>query len=227
MCHISTFVHLAKECPKLEECLRYVATKPLRAHRSIYNDLQMKGLDKCYNDTRDKFQSKNKQIGTIVASHDNNSIGPHPILQRVTVSEYQQASSACPLGCICKCHAPRRFKVSLYDHLLGSFSITVSAASRSKSLCTETSCSQRLMSIARVTYRLPSWFLGRILYLSVIMQPQVGLNTSLETLRIVPDDADIMRLAKIGDLEGVRPLIEQRLASPLMQMPLGMYLSSV
>jgi hypothetical protein len=47
------------------------------------------------------------------------------------------------------------------------------------------------------------------------MQPQVGLNTSLKTLRIVPDDADIMRFAKTGNLQGVRSLIEQRLASPL------------
>lgn len=175
----------------------------------------MKGLDKGYNKTRDKPQSNNTRAGTIVAGHNNHSIGPQPILQRVTVSEYQQASSACPLGCICRCHAPRRFKVSLYDHLFGSFSITVSAASKDKSLCTETSCSRRLLSIARVTYRLPSWFFGRILYLTVIMQPQVGLNTSLKTLHIVPDDADIMRFTKIGGLEGARSLIEQRLASPL------------
>jgi hypothetical protein len=34
-------------------------------------------------------------------------------------------------------------------------------------------------------------------------------------LRVVPDDADIMRFAKAGDLQGVRSLLGQRLASPL------------
>jgi hypothetical protein len=71
------------------------------------------------------------------------------------------------------------------------------------------------MSVARATYRFPYWFLARILCLTVGVHPQGGLNSSLKTLRVVPDDADIMRFAKTGDIQGVRSLIEQRLASPL------------
>jgi hypothetical protein len=152
---------------------------------------------------------------TVTVNKSHHSIGPRPVVQRLTISEYQQASSNCPTGCICKCHAPRRSKISPHKDLFGSFSITISAASRTKSLCTETSCSRRLMSVARATYRLPYWFLARNSCLTVGMQPQIGLNTSLKTLRVVPDDADIMRFAKIGDLQGVRSLIEQGLASPL------------
>jgi hypothetical protein len=131
------------------------------------------------------------------------------------MSEYQQASSTCPTGCICKCHAPRRFNIPPHNHLFGSFSITISGSSRNKSLCTETSCSRRFMSVARATYRFPYWLLARILCLTVGVHPQVGLNSSLKTLRVVPDNADIMRFAKTGDIQGVRSLIEQRLASPL------------
>jgi hypothetical protein len=71
------------------------------------------------------------------------------------------------------------------------------------------------MSVARATYRFPYWFLARGLYLTVGMQPRLGFNTSLKMLRVVPDDADIMRFTKAGDLQGVRSLIEQKLASPL------------
>jgi hypothetical protein len=61
----------------------------------------------------------------------------------------------------------------------------------------------------------PYWFLARGLYLTVGMQPRVRLNNSLKMLRVVPDDADIMRFAKAGDPQGVRSLLEQKLASPL------------
>jgi hypothetical protein len=71
------------------------------------------------------------------------------------------------------------------------------------------------MSVARATYWFPYWFLARGLYLTVGMQPCVRLSTSLKMLRVVPDDADIMRFAKAGDLQGVRSLLGQRLASPL------------
>jgi hypothetical protein len=47
------------------------------------------------------------------------------------------------------------------------------------------------------------------------MQPRVRLNNSLKMLRVVPDNADIMRFAKAGDPQGVRSLLEQKLASPL------------
>lgn len=181
----------------------------------MYNARHIESLDKDHNKTRHESQSSRERIRTSAAGHDHHLIGPQPMLQRLTVSEYQQASSNCPSGCICKCHAPHHFKVIPHNYLFGSFSITISAASGNKTLCTETTCSRRLMSVARATYRFPSWFLGRILYLTVSTQPLVGLNTSLKTLRIVPDNADIMRFAKTGDLQGVRSLIEQRLASPL------------
>jgi hypothetical protein len=175
----------------------------------------MESQDEGYNTVRHRSQSSSKGTRTIAAGHSHHLIGPQPIIQRLTISEYQQASSTCPIGCICKCHAPRRINVLPHNYLFGSFSITISAASGNKSLCTETSCSRRLMSVARATYRFPYWFLARILCFTMGMQPQVGLNTSLKTLRVVPDDADIMRFAKTGDLQGVRSLIKQGLASPL------------
>jgi hypothetical protein len=205
----------AKQCLKLIELLRYIATNPLHPHQPVYTVRPTESQDKGHSKAGHKSQSSSKQTGTIVASHKHHSIGPLPVLQRLTVGEYQQASSTCPIGCICKCHAPRRFKVLPYNYLFGSLSITISTASGNKSLCTETSCSRRLMSVTRATYRFPYWFLARGLYLTVGIQPRLGLNTSLKMLHVVPDDADIMRFAKAGDLQGVRSLIEQKLASPL------------
>jgi hypothetical protein len=175
----------------------------------------MESQDKGYHPSRHRSRSSGERARTITADHSHHSFGPKPVLRRLAISEYQQASSTCPTGCICKCHTPRRFNVLPHNYLFGSFSITISAASGNKSLCTETSCSRRLMSVTRATYRFPYWFLARILCLTVGMQPHIGLNTSLKSLRVVPDDADIMRFAKIGNLQGVRSMIEQGTASPL------------
>jgi hypothetical protein len=192
-----------------------MAFRSLHPCKSIDSVCLMVEDDEGSSKARHEPQSSSKRRGTMAADSKSQLIGPQPILQRLTVSEYQQASSACPMGCICKCHAPRHFKVVPHNNLFGSFAITISAASGEKSLCTETTCSRRLMSIARATYRFPYWFLARILCLTVSRQPQVELTASLKTFRVVPDDADIMRFAKTGDLQGVRSLIKQKMASPL------------
>lgn len=176
----------------------------------------MASQDKACYKARHESPNRSKRTRTIAPDRNHLPIGPQPILQRLTISDYQQASSNCPEGCICRCHAPRRFKFLSHNYVFGSLGITVSAASGNKSLCTETSCSRRSMSVARVTYRFPYWFLARIWCLTVMsVQPQSGFYTSLRTLRVVPDDADIMRFAKTGNLQGVKSLIEQGLASPL------------
>ena len=54
-----------------------------------------------------------------------------------------------------------------------------------------------------------------MIYLSIRVSPQSGLDTSLRTLRSVLDDADIMHFTKIEDLEKVQSLISNRLASPI------------
>jgi hypothetical protein len=204
----------AKYCLKVKELLRRIVAKSLHPYESTYNYAPMEIQDENFSERGHESQRTAKQTCNITADHNSHPIGPQPIFQRLTISEYQQASSDCPTACICKCHAPRRFKVLPHNDLFGSFAITLSAGSGRKSLCTETSCSRRLMSVAKATYRFPYWLLARIFCLTVSMQSQAGLDISLKTCQVVPDDADIMRFAKTGDLQGVRSLIEKRLASP-------------
>jgi hypothetical protein len=205
----------AKQYLKVEELLSYIANPPLHPRKSIYTAHQLEAQDEGCSRTRHESQNSRKGKQSIAADNHRRLIGPQPKFQKLTVSDYQQAGSICPIGCICKCHAPRRFKFLPHTYLWGSLGVTISAASGNKSLCTETSCSRRLMSVARATYRFPYWFVARVWCFTMTMQPQVGFNTSLKVLRVVPDDADIMRFAKTGDTQGVRSLIEQGLASPL------------
>jgi hypothetical protein len=194
---------LAKYCMKVRQLVRQIAIQPLVPHKPIPTVRQR------------EFRGSTKRIKSVAIGHNHPIIRPQPFHQRLSISNYQLASSACEVGCICKCHAPHHFRILRHSYLLGSLSITISASSGNKSLCTETSCSRRSMSVARATYRFPIWLLARILCLTVNLQPQNGLDASLKTPRVVPDNADIMQFAKIGDLNGVRSLIEQRLASPL------------
>ena len=98
---------------------------------------------------------------------------------------------------------------------LGRLSVTISGSSANTSICTETSCSCQSMSLTRVTYRFPNWLLSRMMCLTIGVHPRGGLDAALKTPRIVPDNADIMQFAKVGDLSNARSLLKQNLASPL------------
>ena len=143
------------------------------------------------------------------------TVETQPIVQRLTISDYQRARSTCRSGCICICHVPRRFQVVSANRLIGSLSIVSTAASGKQDRCTETLCSRQRGSVTKVTYRFPYWLLARIMCLTVSMQPQTGINMSLKALSVIPDDAEIMHFAKAGNLEGIRSLITLGLASPL------------
>ena len=138
-----------------------------------------------------------------------------PHIHQVGIADYQRASSNCKIGCICTCHAPRRLRISGCHWLLGILSVTVSGTSANQSRCNETSCSRRSTAFTRVTYRFPMWFLRRAICLTIGVQESGCLNATLKMPRIVPDNADIMQFAKVGNLSNVRSLIEQNLASPL------------
>lgn len=143
------------------------------------------------------------------------TIDTQPFVQRLAISDYQRAKSACKSGCICMCHVPRRFEVVPANRFVGSLSVVFTAASGKQSRCTETTCSRQWRSVTKATHRFPYWPLARIMCLTVSTQPRIGINMSLKALSVVPDDADIMRFAKAGDLEGVDLMIKRRLASQL------------
>jgi len=139
---------------------------------------------------------------------------PRSHIREVGIADYQRASSDCKIGCICECHAPRRLRISSCHWFLGILSVTLSGTPASQNRCNETSCSRRSISLMRMTYRFPMWFLRRTMCLTIGVQPSGCLNATLRLPRVVPDNADIMQFAKIGNTSGVRSLIEKNLASP-------------
>lgn len=198
-----SFKYCAYDYPKGKDILKHIL---LQQHYSYGSGSGKKGTPE------HRSEDKKMELSAIVGRHE--IIGPQLLCQRRSITEYQQASSACKVGCICKCHAPRHYKIIRQNYLFGSLLVTISAAPKNKSLCSETSCSRRMMSVARATYRFPSWFLARILYLT-ISTPYGGMDACLKSIRVVPDNADIMRFAKAGDIDGVKSMIQKGLASPL------------
>lgn len=162
---------------------------------------------------RVQHSTKPSQIGAV--SSASHTAETRPLIRDLAISDYQRAKSTCRSGCICICHAPRRFRVIPANCFIGSLLVASTAALRKQSQCTEISCSQQWRHVTKVTYRSPCWLLARIVCLTVSMQPHIGINTSLRAFRVIPDDADIMRFAKAGDLKEVRSMMRRGLASPL------------
>jgi len=137
-----------------------------------------------------------------------------PAISQPDALDYYGASSECGKGCICKCHSPLRLHLAPLWGLLGDLRITMSRSSSRKVECTERTCLRRSAVVSRAMVRLPAFILRRMIYLAVRVNPYWSFDMSLKTLRIVPDNADIMQFAKRGRQEDIRSLINKSLASP-------------
>jgi len=128
---------------------------------------------------------------------------------------FQRVTSPCPQLCSCICHKLSRIRFPrILIPLTGFLSITVSGLYMGYDPCNETTCLRRSIPRAELFYRFPPWLLARVLHLFVGILPREGPAASLRITRVVADDAEIMNLAKAGDVEGVRSLFQRRLASP-------------
>jgi hypothetical protein len=70
------------------------------------------------------------------------------------------------------------------------------------------------MCVSWATIQPPAILLKKTFYLAVGIHSYGRFDLSLRTLRIVPDNADIMQCAKKGNLDDVRSLFNKGLAAP-------------
>ena len=128
---------------------------------------------------------------------------PHPPKNK------QFSHSRCPPSCSCLCHRPHHLSTpTLLSSLLGHLSLTyTNARALLPHPCTEKNCLRppTTSSTTRFTYRFPSWAAAQVIHMSL---SSTALNThiNLNTLRILPDSAEVFSVISRGDLHRLRTM---------------------
>lgn len=125
----------------------------------------------------------------------------------------------CNTKCGCVCHQQQSLQVQLQNRFLGIF------AAESKgiwtSTCTEDSCNRK-STTRRLSTALcaPSWFWQRWIYATFSSNPLIGVNLALKISRVVDIYSPAMEYASYGNVEGLKSLFSDGLASPMDWCPL-------
>lgn len=134
---------------------------------------------------------------------------PEP--RRTVVPIHEGAN--CSKSCSCICHRPYQLStptalVSLFGHL----SVNYGGQAFVKVPCNEKKCKRLKPSAAHVTYRFPGWALGRVIHMAI---SSTALNTkvNLNTMRVLPDTAEVFSVISAGDLTRLRTMFKQGEAS--------------
>jgi ankyrin repeat protein len=124
------------------------------------------------------------------------------------------STSGCPRWCSCLCHRRTHLQSpQLLNDLLGALSVNFTGIPYISVPCNEKMCKPRTSATARLTYQFPSWLLSRALTLLVDANRVNGPEMQLRTLRVIPSNSPIFRMALAGDVEGMKSLFSQGKAS--------------
>ncbi|KAK0753875.1 ankyrin repeat-containing domain protein [Schizothecium vesticola] len=131
---------------------------------------------------------------------------------KLEFSRFQK--QGCIPDCECACHQRRRYKSpSFAQRLLGEFFLGFSSLPLLSKRCTDARCTQRSPFSATFTYYLPTFLLSKMVSLVFITTSQ-GDPAACVKIRPLSTDFSIYRRVEKGDTEGVRSLLDRRLAHP-------------
>ena len=80
--------------------------------------------------------------------------------------------------------------------------------------CTDNDCLSQLSFRTYVHYLFPSWILTKALIITLASGSLDKISVSLTVRRIIPPSAEIFRLARSDDVDGLKRLFSKGLASP-------------
>ncbi|KIV97874.1 hypothetical protein PV10_01575 [Exophiala mesophila] len=119
----------------------------------------------------------------------------------------------CRSLCSCICHRPYLLSTpAMLSRIFGRLSIDMPGNGLPMIRCTERQCQRRRDISGNMTYQLPGWMLDRMVRISV---KKTALNThiNLNTMRILPDSAEIFSVVSRGDLNRLRNMFATQQAS--------------
>jgi hypothetical protein len=153
------------------------------------------------------------------AFHHNGSIlfnsANMTAIAAVGIRTAQFPRTSCTPWCSCACHREWRFRTPrVLEQFVGSLFIGYSGLPVLRPPCNEQSCHLQSQPLTYVTYFFPKWFLTRMVTFMMTITPLAGPVASLKVQRTVPGNSDIFNFAKLGDMNGIKDLFDNGLASP-------------
>lgn len=119
----------------------------------------------------------------------------------------------CHTSCSCICHRPYLVSTpAILGRFFGRLSIDILGNALLHIPCNERKCQRRRDISAHMTYQLPGWMLHRMVRISI---RSTALNThiNLNTMRILPDSAEIFSVVSRGDLGRLQSMFATQQAS--------------
>jgi hypothetical protein len=131
----------------------------------------------------------------------------------VRVTQY---ATVCRPGCSCSCHSQQRSATPrLVDRVLGKLFLGYAGLPIFSPRCNTDTCEKAQIPHVSVEYWFPLGFCwSQIIRLHLAYQPNFGPHMQLSTLRRVPDSAQGVTYALEGNIDGLKSLFKQGLASP-------------
>lgn len=123
------------------------------------------------------------------------------------------ANHRCHPSCSCVCHRPYLASTpAVLGRFFGRLSIDILGNTLFQIPCNERQCRPRRDISAHMTYQLPGWMLDRMVRISI---RSTALNThiNLNTMRILPDSAEIFSVVSRGDLGRLQSMFATQQAS--------------
>ena len=118
----------------------------------------------------------------------------------------------CSPNCMCSCHVQSAFKTpQLLQQITGYLLLGYSGRHILQQQCIP-SCFRRTLKSMQMTYFFPRWFVSRAI--SISLTNAISPTLSIKFRRVVPEVNQLFSLSKFGDVEGIRSLFDNRVASP-------------
>ncbi|GFF56429.1 hypothetical protein IFM46972_10511 [Aspergillus udagawae] len=159
------------------------------------------------------LQYRKESKETSILSEKTTSGSPDNETLRVHFAHYIPCRNWCP----CSCHAKRKSRVTvpgIMESIFGKVFIGYTGLPILNKQCDFRGCKDRQKSAVTMEYWLPWWFVSKNLRLYIKDLPTTGPQLQLSTARRVPDASQSIAFAMQGNIEGLKYLFAQGLASP-------------
>ena len=123
---------------------------------------------------------------------------------------------ACQRGCTCTCHLQQKTNTpAMLNRVLGQLFVGYVGLPTLSRKCNINGCLKSRSTQINLEYWFPwGFFSSTIMRMQIGYQPNLGTMLQLDTLRKVPDTAQCVNFVLQGDMEGLKFLFANGLASP-------------
>ena len=158
------------------------------------------------------------QLNPSTGSQDFGSLTTDPsstsVISIKATLNYQRLP--CTSSCRCNCHkshhlkSPMLVRRAIGTLFLGYSGYPITIFRR----CTLSHCQGQQAFRILVNYFFPSWSLARALEIAITHSFFSNIHVSLKVLRVIPNGAEVFRLALLDDVTGLQQLFSKGIASP-------------